>query len=326
MNLPAGAALALCVCVTTLGALAQEIASIDQVKAARLRGELSSAQAMAQRALATGTLDATGEVMMRLELASIHDRFGLHENTRPVAGALAQVDSAALANVIGDPRLDAAIELARSEFEYRAEMAEREFLRATVHAERARELFAALGDGHGEAEAVHRLGLIRLQQGRLNDARELFDRSLALDRSAGERPFFRGEYERHVAFVELFSGDTEAAIPHFRRSLDARRRAGAIDASLFAANSLASALVDIGRAEEAQPYLDYAMTVARQVSSPVGRARNSLVLGRIHEATGNHAAARAAFESALRVADSIGLSSVARQARSALAAFREPPP
>jgi tetratricopeptide (TPR) repeat protein len=160
--------------------------------------------------------------------------------------------------------------------------------------------------------------LIHLQSGDLETARALFDQSLDLDRSAGERLFFRGEYERHMGLVEMRSGNTRGSIPHFERSLSARRRVGAIDASLFAASILGSALVDVGRAAEAQPYLLYAITVADRLNSPMGRARINLVLGRYHRLRGDYEAARMAFEAALVAADVIGSTSIAGQATAAI--------
>jgi hypothetical protein len=89
-------------------------------------------------------------------------------------------------------------------------MREREFPIAEKHAQLAIDMFHEIGDRHGEAEAVHRLGLIEMQRGNMESAHELFDRSLEVDRAAGERTFFRGEYERHVGFVLMHRGDFNA--------------------------------------------------------------------------------------------------------------------
>lgn len=284
------------------------------VRTVRWRGDLDEARRLAEEALSIDSLDRREEVSLRLELARVHDRTGLHWNTRPVPEALAQVDSAAAAAGGTDPRLDAEIKLMRAELEYRAGAVTGDFGKATAHAQAAIELYRTLGDRHGEAEGVHRLGLIHLQRGDLETARELFDESLELDRAAGERLYFRGEYERHMGLVELRLGNTERSIPHFEESLSARRQVGAIDASLFAASILASALVDVGRAEDVQPHLLYAVAVADRLNSPTGRARIDLVLGRYHRLRGDNEAARIAFEAALAIADTIGLTSIASQA------------
>lgn len=290
---------------------------IADVRALRLRGALAEARTLAEREL--GAAPPPLEVALRLELARIHDRIGLHHNTRPVAAALEQIEAAAALAASLDVSSRAQVELARAEYYYRAEMLGRAFATALAHANRAAELFRSLGNSHGEAEAVHRLGLISMQRGELAEARGHFDRSLELDRAGGERAFFRGEYERHVAFVLLMGGNTEDAIPYFERSLALRRSAGAVDASLFAAGSLASALVELGRHDEAKPHLLYALMVAEQIDSPMGKARTGLTLGRYYEGIRDPGGARIAYAFTRDIAAAIGYTSVESQAREALA-------
>jgi tetratricopeptide (TPR) repeat protein len=297
---------------------------VEAIRRARLRGALDEARQMAERRLAEPELPPADRVALHLELARIHDRYGLHHNTRPVAAAMAHVEAAAREAGADAADLLAAIELARAEMMYRAEMDAREFPSASEHGRRAVELFQQLGDRHGEAEAVHRLGLVELQRRNLGEARLLFEESRELDIAGGERPFFQGEYERHIAFVELFEGDVAAAIPHLQRSLELRRQSGAIDASMFAANTLASALVTAGRAGEARQPLLYAMTVAESLASPVGRARNGLVAGRLYAALGDTAAAVLALEQVVRLADSLHAQSLGAAAEAALDRLRDP--
>lgn len=262
-------------------------------------------------------------VKLHLEIAKIHDRVGLHQNTRPVAAALAHIDKAAKAAKPGHRESEALIELARANYFYRSEMAEREFPEADRHAIRAIKLFHQLGDHHYEAEGVHKLGLIELQRGNLDRARELFEQSLLLDRQAGERKFFRGEYERHVGYVLLMQGDNENAIPYFKRSLEFRREVGAIDASQFAASTLASSLVNAGRLDEAWQFVAYAMMVAQRIDSPVGMAQIGLVQGRLHAKSGDKLAAQLAFEMTIDVAKSVAYSSMAEQVSKELDALTE---
>ena len=116
----------------------------------------------------------------------------------------------------------------------------------------------------------------------------------------------------------MLDGNAAASIPYFERSLAFRRESGAVDASLFAASTLASTLVNLGRVEEARPHLMYAMMVAERLDSPTGKARNSLVLGRLHVREGDGEAARIAFEMTFDIAESIGSTSLASQAREAI--------
>lgn len=254
---------------------------VAQVQKLRLAGQLDDALAVAERFIESP--DSAPQVVfdLHLELARIHDRFGLHHDTRPVAASLDAIRAAQRMQRELDLPTMADVELALADYYYRAEMAEREFEKATHHAVYAVFLFRKFDDKHKEAEAVHRLGLIHLQKRELDQARELFDESLRVDIEGGARDFFRGEYERHVGFVYWLQEQHEEALPYFERSLDYRLKAGAIDASLFAAVSLASTLVALGRDAEAQPHLDYALEIADQIDSPSGRRRAEAVLARI---------------------------------------------
>jgi tetratricopeptide (TPR) repeat protein len=302
---------------------AQETDPLRRIRDFRLAGNLAQARELADQRLAGDSLDPSLAVHLHLELARIHDRIGLHQNTRPVAAAMEHVRAAAAAVRKPNPPLEAAIELARAEYLYRTELGKREFPGATASARRAVAAYQRLGDRHGEAEAVHLLGLISLQRGDLKAARQVLDRSLALDSAAGARAEFQGEYERHIGYVALFEGDTAAAIPHLERSLALRRQVGAIDASLFAATTLAGALVDQGRLEDARPHVLYAMTVAAGLDSPYGRAQLALVVAKLYRLAGERDAARIAFETALKVAESVGAQGLARAARSGIADLAE---
>ena len=291
---------------------------LTRIRELRLEGALADARALAEQKLAAGDLNSDLEIELHLELARVHDRIGLHQNTRPVPAALRHIEAAVAVTNDPTPLARAKIQLAHADYYYRAEMGDREFPEATTYADRAIDLYRELGDKHGEADAVHRRGLVHFQRGEYGPARELFDESLELDRAAGERAILRGDYERHVGFIYFVEGDIAAAIPYFERSLAFRRQAGAVDASLFAARVLASALVELGRLEEARSHLLYAMMVAQRLDSPMGKARVGLALGQMYESSGDLGAARTAFEMTLGVAESIGYASVARRSREAL--------
>jgi len=303
-------------------ASAQSDDVISQVTSLRLAGQLAEAKLLAEESLSTsGT--AFDRVRLHLEIAKIHDRVGLHHNTRPVEAALTNINKAEAAAEPGHRTSEALIELARANYYYRAEMAERQFAVAIPHAERAIELFGQIGDRRNEAESVHILGLIEMQIGNLERARELFELSLLLDQQSGERAYFRGEYERHVGFVIMMQGDNESAIPYFERSLQRRQESDAVDASLFAASTLASSLVNAGRLDDAWPVIAYGMMVAQKIDSPVGMARIGLVQGRLHAEAGDKRAARLAYEMTIKVAESVASTSMAEQASRELAALAD---
>ena len=118
-------------------------------------------------------------------------------------------------------------------------------------------------------------------------------------------------------------GDNESAIPYFKRSLEFRREAGAIDASLFAASTLASSLANAGRLDEAWPVAAYAMMVAQRIDSPVGMARIGLIQARLHAKAGDKYAAHLAFEMTIDIAKSVAYASMAEQASKELGALAD---
>jgi len=291
----------------------------SEIEQLRLAGDLVAAQALAENALDQPSLPITNEIGLRLELAKILDRVGLHQNTRPVVESLEQIETAQQLLGAGDIASRARVELALADYFYRAEMTKREFPQAESHARLALSMFEDLGDGYGQADAVHRLGLIELQRRNLTKARLLFDRSIELDLEAGGRVFFTGEYERHVAFVLYLSGEKQLSVPYYERSLSARRAIRAEDPAMFAAISLASVLVELDRLGEALPYLEYSVFQARKMNSPVALARAQLAFGQYFTASGNSEAAHQAFNESLDVSQSVHLQSTADRAREALA-------
>lgn len=274
--------------VTAVTAVAADF-DLEQVRTLRLRGELETAQLILAAEINATSVSPDQRIQQHLEMARIQDRMGLHYNTRPVAEALAHIELAAELTDSASEAARASVELAFANYYYRAEMRGREFTRADEHARLANRLYEEIGDGHGQADAVHLLGLIKFHRKKLDLAEALFEESLRLDRLAGERLFFRGEYERHVGYIAYQRGDIEGAVRHFERSLEVRIEAGAIDASMFAAISLASALIDSGRAEEAKPHLDYAVAIAQEMDSPVGLKRVNAVIERYSAAPGRMA-------------------------------------
>jgi tetratricopeptide (TPR) repeat protein len=262
-----------------------DVTLLEEIVDLRLQGSLDEAQQLASRQLEAGVPDQQLAIELHLELARILDRIGLHTNTRPVTAALEHIEAAQSLLEAQNLAGAAAVELAQASYYYRAEMANREFPTATTYVRRAADLFSQLADKSGEADAVHLHGLIKLQSGNLQEARELFEESLTLDKAGDNRVWFRGEYERHVGYVLQMSGDRVAAIPYFKRSLVARLEAGAIDASMFAALTLAESELVLGDLTSAASNAEYALTVGEKIDSPVGTARATDLIERIQNAT-----------------------------------------
>jgi len=78
----------------TIAASAQGDDYLSQVSSLRLAGQLVEAQELAEGSLSKSPTPFD-TVRLHLELAKIHDRVGLHQNTRPVAAALMHIHKAA---------------------------------------------------------------------------------------------------------------------------------------------------------------------------------------------------------------------------------------
>jgi len=297
--------------------VAQDVRS-DPAKL-RLAGKLDEAVEMVEQSLARPDLSADQEVLLRVELARIHDRISLHRNTRPAVAALRELERAqTLADRVSQAAR-AALEAQWAAYHYRATTPGRDFVQAAVHAGRARELFVAIGDKHGEADTVHQMGLFHYQKREIESAQKLFDESLELDHAGGQRELFLGEYHRHVGYLIYFAGNADEAIPHFEKSLAYRMRAGAIDPGLFAGATLGAVLVEAGRLDEAGKHLREALVIAERLNSPVGMSRVLVAIGQMHEARNDPAQAASAYRRALAAAEPVNYTSITNYAREALA-------
>lgn len=290
----------------------------DQIATLRLEGKLEEARIAAETELLTENLAPRTEIALRLELAKIHDRIGLHTNTRPVKAALAEIVRADSLAVSLDPQARGSVAAAYANYHYRAEAADRVYTRATEHVNQAIALLREAGDWRRLSEAVHLRGLIHMQKRELDLARERFEESRELDESAGVSKWFLGEYYRHVAFIYYFADDWKAALPHFEKSLQFRKEAGAIDASLFAAISVGTAQIRNGQPEQAGPYLDYAIEIADKIGSPVGTALASFARGEMHERLKHLEKARTSYEMARGAAVSVQYESLEKRAEAAM--------
>lgn len=258
------------------------------------QGRLESGLAEAEYGLSCPEATVDQRVVLYLKLSAIHDRIGLHNDSRPVAAALQNIESAFKLVSHASPRSRAAIELARARYFYRAEEPDSNYPKTRASARDAQARFEKLGDLHGVADAVHLTGLLHLQRRELDEARKYFDRSLVLEtQTESPRPVMLADYERHMGYVQQLSGDWASAIESFERSFSIRRENGLKDQAMFAAISLARALVAADRAAEAEAPLEFALVTSAELDSAEGRARTVAVLRDLLERPVER---RAAFE------------------------------
>ncbi len=293
--------------------------TVPQWVALRLAGDFAAAEELVTKKLQDPAVSTADSIIFYLELAKTYDRIGLHNNTRPVERALAQIKRAEKLSKKEGPRLRGLVYAEYASYHYRAGFALRDFSVARDYAEKAIKLLVAAGEIRAQSDAVHRLGLVNLQERNLIRARTLFDESLQLDERAGQRDWMLGEYYRHVGFVEDLSGNLEVAIDHYRKSLYFRQKVGANDAALFAEITLGSAYGESGNADLAQRHLNNALKIAQKINSPVGTARSAIALGNTYAAIGDIRNAQKHFAICIKSAESVNYESLQKRARDALA-------
>ena len=297
---------------------------IDAVDQGFKRGELEAAVSQADLGLSCSNATVDQRIILHLKLSGIHDRIGLHTHSRPVAAALRHVEAALDMAEQASPTIRSAVSLAEARYHYRAESPDSDFPRARESCRSALAQFEELGDFHGQADAVHLLGLFHLQRREWPEAREYFDRSLELEQQSGmPRPIFLADYERHVGYLHQAAGELATAIVHFERSFIIRRDSGLIDQSMFGAISFARVLVSAKRATEARAPLDYALKTADAIGSPEGRLRAGLVLGDMYDQLGEREAAIQAYEATLALARQRNRAPIVERAITALARLRD---
>jgi ATP/maltotriose-dependent transcriptional regulator MalT len=114
-------------------------------------------------------------------------------------------------------------------------------------------LAAARRAGGHEAPALRALAIVRAMQGRFDEARELAERARAILEDLGLR--LRASWVAETAGeIEVLAGDPAAAERELRRGFEAAAELGEQGFRSTVAASLAHALVDQGRWEEAQRY------------------------------------------------------------------------
>lgn len=119
---------------------------------------------------------------------------------------------------------------------------------------------SAAGEDVLAAEALNALGVIDLQTGSLDTARETFGRAYAL---GGASPDIRARVEQNLGILANIRGDFDAALGHYRGSLEAHRRSGNEHGCAIAYNNLGMVSADRGLWEEAYNYFEQSLAIAK---------------------------------------------------------------
>lgn len=182
--------------------------------------------------------------------------------------------------------------------------------------ERARSLRRGVGLGYSHFH----LGLVAEARDRAAGARDHFARALRLTGGDGKLESYA---LRHLATYDEAAGRPDVAEARLRRSLELRRGLGWRAGVASGLDALAAYLLRAGRAAEARPLLEEAISVARAAGSRYYASRAAQTLARLEEAAGDADAAIAALEAARPDVDELQSAAIRAEHASLLEGLRQ---
>ena len=169
--------------------------------------------------------------------------------------------------------------------------------------ERSRSVALAARDGVLVGEALHAIAAAHQRRGEWEAAGALLER--ALDAGA-ESDELRGQVELSLGRMATARGEIEDALVHFQRSLDACRTARDERGCALASHDLALGAARQERWEEADERFRASLAMADAVGDAGLRGRILLDHADVHLARARYEDARAGTEEALRIFDRLG--------------------
>jgi len=148
------------------------------------------------------------------------------------------------------------------------------------HGTEGLELHRRLPEDGDRATAVNRMGLIRMLQGRVGEARDLFEEALHLYSRLGEE---RGIYTvtNNLGVTAISSGDYLQAAELSQRAADLSRRHGDVRSMARGLNNRGFALLYLGQSEPAKALAQESLAVRHEVGDPRGVAESLELLAGI---------------------------------------------
>jgi tetratricopeptide (TPR) repeat protein len=193
---------------------------------------------------------------------------------------------------------------------------------ALVQYEIANRLYHEVGDEHGGSNTLAQQAVVHRHRREFDKALRLARKALAFYRSVGSVRNVAITI-RSIAWIELELGHLADAEQHLTESLTLCRQLGrgmVMDIAR-AHNALGQVLLRLGRYGEAEQSHRSAIEASNSCGSRFEEALALDGLGKVAQATGNHAAADAFFQDAVDLLDEIG-SPLASELQADLSAFR----
>jgi putative nucleotidyltransferase with HDIG domain len=175
--------------------------------------------------------------------------------------------------------------------------------RARALCRRSQETAEILGHRGLAAEALNTLGGFEFEHGAMGPARELLAQALGL---AGERADLRSRIEQNLGIIATIQGDHEAALGHYRSSLEACRSSGDEKGCAIAYHNLAMISADRLQWTEAERYYEESARIAERIGDVHLQGLCRLNHAEVHLARQAYEHARESAEAALAIFDRLG--------------------
>jgi class 3 adenylate cyclase/tetratricopeptide (TPR) repeat protein len=153
---------------------------------------------------------------------------------------------------------------------------------------RAREIFALIGNKYSLAFADNNLGGIALNQGRLDEAIEFYQRALVALEQMGESLYVQGALHVNLGHAFVRRGDAEAAYEHLRTAESYFEQAQARDWLPEMHRHFAEAALLSGDLDGAEAQAQKALELARELSMRNEEGNSLRVLGDVARAKDRH--------------------------------------
>jgi len=146
--------------------------------------------------------------------------------------------------------------------------------------EQSLDLFERLGDEHGRAVLLHRLGIQAMRRGELKQARELVEASDEIHQRAGD-VWDRAQTRGTLGAIARDEGDEESALALVRESVELAHVAGVPWWESGALAELACLSLNAGLLEEGEAQARESLAIANQLRDRSGRIFGIGILARV---------------------------------------------
>ncbi|MBI2171019.1 MAG: tetratricopeptide repeat protein [Chloroflexi bacterium] len=167
------------------------------------------------------------------------------------------------------------------------------------------EIAKRLGDRQGIAVTLHQLGILAQHQGRTEEARDLYQQSLDIKKRLGDQQGIATTLH-NLGAIAQDQGRLEEARDLYQQSLDTRKRLGDQQGIAKSLHSLGILAQDQGRPEEARDLYQQSLDIKKRLGDQQGIAATVHQLGRLAQDQGRPEEAAGLYQQSLDIAKRLG--------------------